>query len=90
MVAGLLAKKDTVDTNGSQYGFGKKQDTISTAREPPLAMNQDDDDLVVHNSTLTAGKDGCVVLVFPKSSLISFLDEHQGILLFLLGTQVVV
>ena len=87
MVAGLLAKKDTVDTHSSQY---EKQDTISRASEPPSAMNQDDDDRVVHNSTLAAGKDGCVVLVFPKSSLIPFLDEHPGILLSLLGTQVVV
>jgi hypothetical protein len=39
---------------------------------------------------LTAGKDGCVVLVFPKASLIPFLDEFPGLLLSLLGTQVVV
>lgn len=90
MVAGLLAKKDTVDMNASQYEFGETQDTISRASEPPSAVNQNDEDRVVHNSILAAGKDGCVVLVFPKSSLIPFLDEHPGLLLSLLGTQVVV
>jgi CRP-like cAMP-binding protein len=50
----------------------------------------DDDSHVVHSSTLTAGKDGCVVLVFPKSTLIPFLDDYPGLLLSLLGTQVVV
>jgi len=45
---------------------------------------------IMHSSTLTAGKDGCVVLVFPKSSFGPFLDEYPGLLLSLLGTQVVV
>ncbi|CAJ1915727.1 unnamed protein product [Cylindrotheca closterium] len=43
-----------------------------------------------HTSTLIAGKEGCVVLVFEKASLIPFLDEYPGLLLSLLGTQVVV
>jgi CRP-like cAMP-binding protein len=51
---------------------------------------QEGDSHIVHTSTLTAGKDGCVVLVFPKQSLIPFLDEYPGLLLSLLGTQVVV
>jgi hypothetical protein len=50
----------------------------------------DDDNHVIHSSTLTAGKDGCIVLVFPKSTLIPFLDDYPGLLLSLLGTQVVV
>jgi len=43
-----------------------------------------------HTSTLAAGKDGCLVMVLPKSSLIPFLDQYPGLLLSLLGTQVVV
>jgi len=53
-----------------------------------------DDDIIEdhknHTSTLIVGKDGCVVLVFEKASLIPFLDEYPGLLLSLLGTQVVV
>mmetsp|Transcript_19924 Transcript_19924/g.43481 ORF Transcript_19924/g.43481 Transcript_19924/m.43481 type:complete len:91 (+) Transcript_19924:3-275(+) len=90
MVAGLLAKKDTLDIGASQYGFGEKQDSSSRATGLESVVIQDDADNVVHNSTLAAGKDGCVVLGFPKSSLIPFLDEHPGLLLSLLGTQVVV
>jgi len=44
----------------------------------------------VHSSSLLAGPDGCVVFVFPRQSLISFLDANPGVLLSLLGTQVVV
>ena len=51
---------------------------------------QENESVIVHTSTLTAGKDGCVVLVFPKATLIAFLDEYPGLLLSLLGTQVVV
>ena len=50
---------------------------------------QEGDQPIVHNSTLAAGKDGCVALVFSKSSLIPLFDEHPGLLLSLLGTQVV-
>ena len=52
-------------------------------------FEQEGDQHIVHSSTLAAGKDGCVVLVFPKASLILFLDEYPGLLLSLLGTQVV-
>lgn len=90
MVAGLLAKKDTLESSASQYSFGEKQDKSNRAAGPLSVINQNDADHVVHNSTLAAGKDGCVVLVFPKSSLIPFLNEHPGLLLSLLGTQVVV
>jgi hypothetical protein len=37
-----------------------------------------------------AGLGGCVVLIFPRATLVSFLDMNPGVLLGLLGTQVVV
>ena len=94
MVAGLLAKKDaSADESSAQYGFGgegSSQDGLASAPEPPMVVNGEEEERVYHSSTLAAGKDGCVVLVFPKSSLIPFMNEHPGILLSLLGTQVVV
>mmetsp|Transcript_24420 Transcript_24420/g.70318 ORF Transcript_24420/g.70318 Transcript_24420/m.70318 type:complete len:702 (+) Transcript_24420:185-2290(+) len=94
MVAGLLAKKDTtVDDSSAQYGFGgegSSHDGLASASVPTMVVNGLEEERVYHSSTLAAGKDGCVVLVFPKSSLIPFMDEHPGLLLSLLGTQVVV
>jgi len=103
MVAGLLAKKDTtLDDNsahygfggeGAQYGFGgegSSQDGLVSTSSLPMVINGGEEEHVYHSSTLAAGKDGCVVLVFPKSNLIPFMDEHPGLLLSLLGTQVVV
>ena len=94
MVAGLLAKKDaSADESSAQYGFGgegSSQDGLASAPDPPMVVNGEEEKRVYHSSTLAAGKDGCVVLVFPKSSLIPFMNEHPGILLSLLGTQVVV
>jgi hypothetical protein len=43
-----------------------------------------------HTSNMIAGHDGCLVYVFPRSSLVSFLDSNPGVLLSLLGSQVVV
>lgn len=101
MVAGLLSStyqgKDNVvlsgDDNSAKYGFGEKNE----GNYNPLGgrvgewtiHEQEGDQHIVHSSTLAAGKDGCVVLVFPKPSLILFLDEYPGLLLSLLGTQVV-
>lgn len=43
-----------------------------------------------HTCNLMAGAQGCVVMVFPRSTLVPFLDNNPGLLLCLLGTQVVV
>jgi hypothetical protein len=43
-----------------------------------------------HTTNMIAGRDGCLVYVFPRSSLVSFLDNNPGVLLSLLGSQVVV
>jgi hypothetical protein len=43
-----------------------------------------------HTSNLIAGPQGCVLMVFPRSTLVPFLDSNPGVLLCLLGTQVVV
>lgn len=101
MVAGLLSidndggELQTNNDDGPAYGFGDQAegspdeslpDTIAGSTIPEEGEQQQ----ITHSSTLTAGKDGCVVLVFPKSSLIPFLDQFPGLLLSLLGTQVVV
>lgn len=104
MVAGLLSSDYTsIDADGGQsfpvYGFGDKTegpptDSRRTGEHTQLSdmviHEQDGEGHVVHTSTLTAGIEGCIVLVFPKATLIPFLDEYPGLLLSLLGTQVVV
>lgn len=104
MVAGLLSTFNESDPHtemeddnaGPKYGFGEKTEGDLNNSSPQLDTvseiihEQEGDAQVVHSSTLTAGKEGCVVLVFPKASLIPFLDEYPGLLLSLLGTQVVV
>jgi hypothetical protein len=98
MVAGLLSSSQvSIDAQGDQsfpvYGFGDKTEGSKEMQEDLSEMvihEKDGESHVVHTSTLTAGKEGCVVLVFPKATLIPFLDEYPGLLLSLLGTQVVV
>jgi len=104
MVAGLLSAdfvdefQDDDEGSVPKYGFGEKTEggglrasnsQLDSVSEMVI-HEQEGDELIVHSSTLTAGKEGCVVLVFPKASLIPFLDEYPGLLLSLLGTQVVV
>ena len=43
-----------------------------------------------HTNTVVAGPQGCIAMVFPKSSLVPFLDGNPGVLLSLLGTKVLV
>lgn len=98
MVAGILASDTSShidDDFGQSYGFGEKNEGRGTDRlleslTELIIHEQEGDHHIMHSSTLTAGKDGCVVLVFPKVALIPFLDEYPGLLLSLLGTQVVV
>lgn len=44
---------------------------------------------LIHDSTLVAGNDGCIVLEFSKHKLIPFFDDHPGLLLGFMGTHVV-
>jgi hypothetical protein len=99
MVAGLLSSEFAEPDAHSDdpfpvYGFGDKSegdhDFLNENLTDMVIHEQEEDSQIVHSSTLTAGKEGCVVLVFPKASLIPFLDEYPGLLLSLLGTQVVV
>lgn len=94
MVAGLFTLTDSAgDQSFPIYGFGDKLERTNeaTGHLSEMVIHEVDEDThVVHSSTLTAGKDGCVVLVFPKSTLIPFLDDYPGLLLSLLGTQVVI
>jgi len=103
MVAGLLSNAGDCDgTNGGagqgdeylpSYGFGEKKESKSKERQNLSNMiihEKDGGDSILHTSTLTAEKEGCIVLVFPRKSLTEFLDAHPGLLLSLLGTQVIV
>lgn len=96
MVAGLLSptyddneNRPNGDDDSAHYGFGEKPegDRQGPVREM-IIHEQESDQLIAHSSTLAAGKDGCVVLVFSKLSLIPLLNEYPGLLLSLLGTQV--
>lgn len=103
MVAGLLSSEGRAsefvrDDGAPSYGFGDHREGLPPASDKlfdsvvsdMVIHEQEEDHYIMHSSTLTAGKDGCVVLVFPKSALIPFMDEYPGLLLSLLGTQVVV
>lgn len=102
MVAGLLSNHSENDASNNddssaKYGFGEKTEGKGgdpASQNAPVGElvihEQEGDRHIVHSSTLAAGREGCVVLIFPSSSLIPFLDEYPGLLLSLLGTQVVV
>lgn len=98
MVAGLLSTEGTTevqDDGAPVYGFGDQREGLTSDRlmesvSDLVIHEQEGDHYIMHSSTLTAGKEGCVVLVFPKASLIPFMDDYPGLLLSLLGTQVVV
>jgi hypothetical protein len=96
MVAGLLASDLGTESGdgsdmGPSYGFGDQVEGANgSGYSETIIPEEEGGEQITHSSTLTAGKDGCVVLVFPKSSLIPFLDHYPGLLLSLLGTQVVV
>jgi len=99
MVAGNLSSefdKNEDDDFEGEYGFGevnrerRVRRADSTHGIDSVIHEREGDEQVVHSSTLAAGKEGCLVLYFPKASLIPFLDEYPGLLLSLLGTQVVV
>jgi hypothetical protein len=94
MVDGLLSSAQSVgdpgrdDSEEFDCGFNNNDDARSL--DAMTIHELEGSEYTAHTSTLAAGKDGCVVLVFPKVSLILFLDQHPGLLLSLLGTQVVV
>lgn len=92
MVEGLLSSADESGINAEDdHGlsrFGELDDALSLDTMTIHDLNLDHH--TVHSSALAAGKDGCVVMVLQKASLLPFLDAHPGLLLSLLGTQVVV
>jgi CRP-like cAMP-binding protein len=92
MVAGLLASDLVAEAKdeGPLYGFGDHVEGAEGLMAELIIQEEEGAETITHSSTLTAGKDGCVVLVFPKTSIIPFLDQYPGLLLSLLGTQVVV
>ena len=92
MVQGLLASVSDADSgpgdvDSEQYLADDNDDAVSWET---MTIHEEGGEHTAHTSTLAAGKDGCVVLILPKASLIPFLDAHPGVLLSLLGTQVVV
>jgi hypothetical protein len=104
MVAGVLSSdvsSELGDDSSPSYGFGEMSESGEHGRRgsqtkeislsvAEMVIHEQGNHNIMHSSTLTAGKDGCVVLVFPKASFGPFLDEYPGLLLSLLGTQVVV
>ena len=96
MVEGLLSSSDEVeisaenDNSLAQFSFGDTADDALSLDTMTLHELNPRGHHSVHSSTLAAGKDGCVVMVLQKARLLPFLDAHPGLLLSLLGTQVVV
>jgi CRP-like cAMP-binding protein len=92
MVSGKLLRTDMGGEENYNGGTLEQSASLNTNLLNTAIEEEDssDSESIVHSSTLTAGKDGCVVLYFPKSNLIPFLDEYPGVLLSLLGTQVIV
>jgi len=100
MMAGLLSTtgdgSDAVDEEEDDeilpsYGFGEKQPKKRESKNlSNMVIQENEEGHITHTSTLTAEKQGCIVLVFPRKSLTEFLDAHPGLLLSLLGTQVIV
>jgi hypothetical protein len=97
MVAGLLTNEEDVASAGEEplpsYGFGEKAESKSNVNDHVSDMvihEKDGEGRILHTSTLTAGTEGCIVLVFPRDTLTVFLDSYPGLLLSLLGTQVIV
>lgn len=91
MVGGLLSSNydnATYYDDDGMYGY-QRRGTISTCPKETAHEKKCEQPADVHSSTLAAGKDGCVVLKFSKANLEPFFDEHPGLLLSLLGTQVV-
>ncbi len=92
MVEGLLSSADESGINAEDdHGlsrFSELDDALSLDTMTIHDLNLGHH--TVHSSTLAAGKDGCVAMVLQKASLLPFLDAHPGLLLSLLGTQVVV
>lgn len=102
MVAGLLSATGDSSVAGDSsgqgeeslpsFGFGEKKDKNDRNEilSNMVIHEKDVEGRILHTSTLTADQGGCIVLVFPRESLTEFLDAHPGLLLSLLGTQVIV
>lgn len=90
MVEGLLSSANNGEENNEAILFDFDDTDTVTSRETLTIFEVEGGKHTAHTSTLAAGKDGCLVMVLPKSSLIPFLDQYPGLLLSLLGTQVVV
>lgn len=90
MVEGLLSSANGEADEGGGLLIDFDDTETVTSRETLTIFEIEGGKHTAHTSTLAAGKDGCLVMVLPKSSLIPFLDQYPGLLLSLLGTQVVV
>lgn len=60
------------------------------SRSTSMSSGSSSGDHHSHTSSMLAGSQGCVAMVFPKSALMPFLDANPGLLLSLLGTKVLV
>lgn len=101
MVSGLVnsavdvSSAEDINAHGEEpsYGFGEKAESKKNENgilSEMVIHEKDGEGRILHTSTLTAGAEGCIVLVFPRETLTGFLDSYPGLLLSLLGTQVIV
>lgn len=81
-------------TSGLIFSRGHFLSDISRMVSGDLAYVQHSDEKKdrghCHSSSMVAGRNGCVAMVFQRSSLVPFLEGNPGVLLMLLGTHAVV
>ena len=81
-------------SSGLIFSRGHFLSDISRMVSGDLAYVQHSDDKKdrghCHSSNMIAGRNGCVAMVFQRSSLVPFLEGNPGVLLTLLGTHAVV
>lgn len=80
-------------TSGLVFSRGHLLSDISRMVSGDLAFQNSDEHKHrghCHSSTMVAGRNGCVAMVFQRSSLVPFLEGNPGVLLMVLGTHSVV
>ena len=82
--AGLIFSRGNFLSDTTRMICGSLADTCRDSRSVTSHVFD------VHSSNLVAGANGCEVLLFPKSAMINFFDSNPGVLMSLLGTQVVI
>ncbi|CAB9522972.1 Lactamase_B [Seminavis robusta] len=77
-------------TSGLIFSRGHFLSDISRMVSGDLSLDEKMNRGHCHSSNMIAGRNGCVAMVFQRSTLVPFLEGNPGVLLILLGTHAVV